>query len=198
MSALFVASHPREVREVIGSFGRKSTPTRCWHCSRTTGRASRPPARPPRATGPRGTGILWASSRGWASTRPLIPSFVDDGAWAAWKNGEALKGETAADRMMPGGFKAFEHQWALPVAFEMHERLGRADIEARTHALASQLKEGLRGMSRVRLVTPTDERLPAGIATVTPYAVRHVRLTPSIVNTPAEADRALAAIRDLA
>jgi isopenicillin-N epimerase len=170
--------------------------------------------------GPRGTGVLWASPRGWASTRPLIPSFVDDGAWAAWKNGEALKGETTADRMMPGGFKAFEHQWAMPVAFEMHARLGRADIQARTHALASQLKEGLRGMSGVRLVTPTDERLSAGIvsfdieglpaddaarrlrergviATVTPYAVRHVRLTPSIVNTPSEADRALAAIRDV-
>jgi isopenicillin-N epimerase len=75
-------------------------------------------------------------------------------------------------------------------------------------------------MSGVRLVTPTDERLSAGIvsfdieglpaddaarrlrdrgviATVTPYAVRHVRLTPSIVNTPSEADRALAAIRDV-
>ena len=171
--------------------------------------------------GPRGTGILWASTRGWASTRPLIPSFVDDGAWAAWKNGEALKGETTADRMMPGGFKAFEHQWAMPAAFEMHQRLGRADIQARTHALASQIKEGLRAMSKVRLVTPIDERLSAGIvsfdidglppdeassrlrerrviATVTPYAVRHVRRTPSIVNTPEEADRALAAIRELA
>ncbi|MEH0197435.1 hypothetical protein V7S57_17225 [Caulobacter sp. CCNWLY153] len=30
-----------------------------------------------------------------------------------------------------------------------------------------------------------------------PYAVQHVRLTPSIMNNPAEVDRALAAVRDI-
>jgi isopenicillin-N epimerase len=170
--------------------------------------------------GPRGTGILWASRRGWRATRPLIPSFVDDGAWAAWKNGDQLQGATTASRMMPGGFKAFEHQWALPAAFAMHERLGRAEIQTRTHVLSTQIKEGLQSMPGVHLVTPTNQALSAGIvafdvkgqspdaavrllrergviATVTPYAVRHVRLTPSILNTPEEAERALAAIREL-
>jgi isopenicillin-N epimerase len=122
--------------------------------------------------------------------------------------------------MMPGGFKAFEHQWALPVAFAMHDRLGRAEIQTRTHVLATQIKEGLQSMPGVHLVTPTNQALSAGIvafdvkgqspdaavrrlrergviATVTPYAVRHLRLTPSILNTPAEAERALAAIREL-
>jgi isopenicillin-N epimerase len=36
------------------------------------------------------------------------------------------------------------------------------------------------------------------IASVTPYAVRDVRLTPSIRNTPEEVDRAIKAVRGLA
>jgi isopenicillin-N epimerase len=73
----------------------------------------------------------------------------------------------------------------------------------------------------VRLRTPREEGLFSGIAcftlerldpfeavarlrekgivsTVTPYADRYVRLTPSIVNNPAEIDLALAAVRGLA
>jgi isopenicillin-N epimerase len=171
--------------------------------------------------GPRGTGILWGSARGWASCVPLIPSFTDDGTWSAWLEGDEPEGAVTASRMTPGGFKAFEHQWALPAAFELHEELGRAAVERRTHELARQLKEGLAAMDHVRLVTPMSESLSSGIvcfdvegmdprqavrrlrdgrviASVTPYAVRHVRLTPSIRNTPDEIDRVLEAVRGLA
>lgn len=172
--------------------------------------------------GPRGTGILWASRRGWQASRPIIPSFIDDGTWSAWLNGAEPDGPVSATRMTPGGFKAFEHQWALAEAFELHQQIGKADVQARTHELATQLKEGLAGMAHVRLATPMSSALSSGIvsfdvngldpwkaverlreehaviATVTPYAVRHVRLTPSIRNTPGEVDRALAAVRALA
>lgn len=171
--------------------------------------------------GPRGTGILWGSARGWAASLPIIPSFTDDGTWSAWLAGDEPEGPVTASRMTPGGFKAFEHQWALPAAFEMHQELGKAAVQQRTHELARQLKEGLQGMDHVELVTPMSESLSSGIvsfdvagldprqavrrlrndhviASVTPYAVRHVRLTPSIRNTPEEVDRALAAVRGLA
>jgi isopenicillin-N epimerase len=36
------------------------------------------------------------------------------------------------------------------------------------------------------------------VASVTPYATRYARLTPSIVNTPDEIDEALRAVRALA
>ena len=170
--------------------------------------------------GPRGTGILWGSSRGWAATKPLIPSFTDDGTWSAWLSGDEPDGPVTASRMTPGGFKAFEHQWALPAAFALHQELGKAEVQRRTHELAGQLKEGLREMPHVVLRTPVPPALSSGIvsfevsgmgpwdavarlrdegiiASVTPYAVRYVRLTPSIRNTPEEVDRTLAAIRKL-
>lgn len=73
-------------------------------------------------------------------------------------------------------------------------------------------------MPHVRLITPMDEGLSAGIvcfdvegmrphsvvrrlrdrriiATVTPYARMHARLTPSILNTAQEIERALEAVR---
>lgn len=170
--------------------------------------------------GPRGTGILWARRSAWAATRPLIPSFTDDGTWEAWLSGEEPESPSTASRMTPGGFKAFEHLWAVKEAFELHEKLGKAAVERRTHDLASQLKEGLRGMPHIRLVTPMPATLSSGIvafdvdgmspwdvvgklqdagiiASVTPYAVRYARLSPSVRNTPDEIDRVLEALRRL-
>jgi isopenicillin-N epimerase len=170
--------------------------------------------------GPRGTGVLWASSRGWAAVKPSIPSFIDDGVRSAWLEGEEPEGETTAARMTPGGFKAFEHVWAMNEAFEFHRSIGKARVAARTHELSRQMKEGLAAMDHVELVTPISDDLSAGIvcfdvngrspwdvvdhlrtqhviASVTPYAVRHARVTPSIRNTPAEIDRALEAVRAL-
>jgi selenocysteine lyase/cysteine desulfurase len=123
--------------------------------------------------------------------------------------------------LTPGGFKAYEHRWAMTEAFELHLRIGKQAVAARTHALARQLKEGLAAMGHVALHTPMSDALSSGIvcfdvngmspgecvdrllenkvvATVTPYATPHVRLAPSVRNTPAEVERALAAVRVLA
>jgi isopenicillin-N epimerase len=112
------------------------------------------------------------------------------------------------------------HQWALPEAFEFHRRIGPGRIISRTQELARQLTEGLARMPHVRLITPVDERLSSGIvcfdvegilpravvrrlrdrrivATVTPYATMHARLTPSILNTEAEIEMALEGVRGL-
>ena len=106
-------------------------------------------------------------------------------------------------------------------AFKFHLDIGKAKIAARTHELNRQLKEGLAGMSHVKLYTPRDEHLSAGIvcfdvnglsprdvvaglrqrniiATTTPYAQSHARVSPSIRNSPQEIEATLTAVRELA
>jgi selenocysteine lyase/cysteine desulfurase len=171
--------------------------------------------------GPRGTGIIAAGRRGFAPLIPSIPSFIEQAAFNAWITGDDDPGPTNGARMTPGGFKPFEHQWALADAFEWQQGLGKARVAARTHALARRLKEGLAGIPGVTLLTPMSDDLSAGIvafdvdglspegavrrlrdrsiiASVAPYATPHVRLTPSIRNSPAEVDTAIEAVSAIA
>jgi isopenicillin-N epimerase len=169
--------------------------------------------------GPRGTGIVAGTDEAWAATIPAIPSFIDDRVYDSWIR-DREPGPTNAAAMTPGGFKPFEHQWALPEAFAFHEEIGRARVAERTHELAGRLKEGLAEMAHVALRTPLSPDLSAGIVSfdvhglspprvvsllrerniigsVAPYATPHVRLTPSIRNSPEEIDTVLAEIRAL-
>ncbi|MGH7562953.1 MAG: aminotransferase class V-fold PLP-dependent enzyme [Gemmatimonadota bacterium] len=170
--------------------------------------------------GPRGTGILWGRGDRWSHLRPSIPSFRDGASWTAWFQGEEPGGRADGPRMTPGGFKPFEHRWSMAPAFEFHQAIGKERVRERTHDLARHLKEGLRSIDGVQLVTPMDEDLSSGIvccdvegmsawaavnalrgrdivATVTPYAVEYLRLSPSIRNTPEEVEAGLRAVRDL-
>jgi isopenicillin-N epimerase len=156
--------------------------------------------------GPRGTGFVWGKPQSWSAVTATIPSFSGDG--------------TPGAAMTPGGFHSFEHRWALAEAFRFHGRIGKARVQTRIHALAGRLKAGLAGMGHVTLHTPRAADLSAGIvcfsvdrlspdavvaalgrrrivATVTPYTPPFARLAPAIFNTPAEIDRALAAVRAL-
>ena len=122
--------------------------------------------------------------------------------------------------MSPGGFKTFEHQWAMKEAFEFHLGIGKKKISRRTHDLNQQCKEGLASMFHVRLYTPNDQALSAGIvcfdvdglaprevvgrlrsrgivATTTPYADSHARVSPSIRNSPEEIEIKLSELRAL-
>lgn len=172
--------------------------------------------------GPRGTGVVWGrGAEAWSLVRPTIPSFLDSTLWAAWARDVRPGGETTARRATPGGFKAFEHRWALEQAFDFLGAIGKDRIAARTHGLARRLKEGLVEIPRVQLVTPLAESVSSGIvcfdvegmsaatavgrlasrgvvATVTPYATTYARLAPSIINSPEEVDAALAAVREIA
>jgi isopenicillin-N epimerase len=156
--------------------------------------------------GPRGTGLVWGHPRAWPSVEATIPSFTSGGPGA---------------QMTPGGFHSFEHRWALNEAFRFHQSIGKERIEQRIHLLNRRLKAGLAGMSHVTLKTPRADSLSAGlvcfdvrglsptavvsalrrrriIATVTPYTPTYARLSPGLLNTPVQIDRALAAIRALA
>ena len=157
--------------------------------------------------GPRGTGIVWGKPDAWRFVTHTIPSFGGAG------------GPGAANT--PGGFHSFEHRWALADAFALHRGIGKARVEARIHALARRLKAGLAAVRRVRVLTPTADELSAGIvcfevaglspggvvdrldarrivATLTPSTPSYARLAPGLLNTPADVDRAVAAVRAIA
>ncbi|QXI26869.1 pyoverdine-tailoring periplasmic protein PvdN [Pseudomonas vanderleydeniana] len=100
--------------------------------------------------GPRGTGIVCARSEELRDVTPLEPTFSEDTNFAT--------------SMSPGGYHAFEHRWALDQAFELHLELGKADVQARIHALNSELKQRLQADSRIELVTPMSPELSAGFS----------------------------------
>jgi isopenicillin-N epimerase len=155
--------------------------------------------------GPRGTGFVWGRSEAWSAVVPTIPTF-----------GGGTDGPGAA--MTPGGFHSFEHRWALAEAFEFQMEITRSRVSGRVHELNDRLKQGLAEMKHVRLRTPLAHELSAGIVcfevdamstsevverlrerrivgSVAPYASHYARLTPGIVNSEREVDRALAEIR---
>lgn len=98
--------------------------------------------------GPRGTGIICARSPQLSPLTPTIASFssYDD-------FGHALT---------PGGYHAFEHQWAARRAFEFHLAIGKAQVSERIHALNGYLKQRLGALREIELVTPLGSELSAG------------------------------------
>ena len=123
--------------------------------------------------------------------------------------------------MTPGGFHSFEHRFALKEAFELHQQLKPAQVEARIHELNRHAKEELAKMIKVKLYTPMPDELSAGIicfdiagmeqkevvgrldemriiASTTPYRISYARITPSLLNSHEDVDKTLAAIRQLA
>ena len=170
--------------------------------------------------GPRGTGFVWAKPAVWANMRPLIPTLHSLQPFEAWEAEKEPIPPARAAWFSPGGFQAFEHMWALPVAFDFHQKIGPARITRRIHQLNRQLKEGLARMPHVVLHTPIDEDLSAGmvcfevrglkpeqvvqrllkqkiVASTTPYQVTYARIGCSIVNTPEEVEKTLGAVSQL-
>lgn len=152
--------------------------------------------------GPRGTGLIFGTPRAWAAADPVIPAF-------------------GAQPFSPGGYHSFENRWALAEAFAFHQAVGRDRIAARITELATALKDGIAAIPGIRLVTPRDPALSAGIvccdipgkhpgtvapvlaavkviASVTPYDPPYLRFGPTMVNTPEDIEAALRALRTVA
>ena len=195
----------------VHGFGAEATTVRDLHCDAFASGCHK------WLYGPRGTGVLWAGARMRELMRPAIPSFEDGASFGAWLAGTAPVGAPDGARLTPGGFHSFEHRWALAEAFGFHQSIGRARVEARIRSLAARLQAGLGDVRSVRLRTPTARALSAGlvcfdvegrdpedvvarlaaariVASVTPYARRHVRLGPGIVNTVGDVDAAVRAV----
>ncbi|PIB42928.1 class V aminotransferase [Pseudomonas sp. 2822-15] len=98
--------------------------------------------------GPRGTGLVCARDAENKYVTPMVPTFSEDTNFAT--------------TMTPGGYHAFEHRWAADEAFKLHLQLGKAQVEARIHALNSELKTQLLAHPQVELVTPRSADLSAG------------------------------------
>ncbi|BDB19310.1 class V aminotransferase [Pseudomonas sp. CYM-20-01] len=98
--------------------------------------------------GPRGTGVVCARDPQNQYVTPMVPTFSED--------------KDFATTMTPGGYHAFEHRWAADEAFKLHLQLGKAQVQARIHALNSELKDHLLAHPRIELVTPRSPELSAG------------------------------------
>lgn len=170
--------------------------------------------------GPRGTGLIWANQQAGQAIGALIPPF-DPTGFNNWLGGTDSP-RPFQDAGTPGGYKAFEHRWAVADAFGFHEAIGADRVAARTRELATQLKDGLAEVPGVRVVTPSDPQLSSGlvccevagmhagqvadrlhrdhgiVASVTPYRDQYVRFGTSIVITPEQIDQAVAAMAELA
>jgi selenocysteine lyase/cysteine desulfurase len=168
--------------------------------------------------GPRGTGLVWGSPRGWSRFVPTIPPFANE-SFQAWF-GFGGSGPPPGPAATPGGYHSFEHRWALADAFALHDAIGRDQVAARTRELAARLKNGLADVAGVRLVTPADPDRSAGIvccevsgvqpaqavqrlreqkvvASATPYRTSYLRFGPTIANDEAQVDAAVRAVQSL-
>jgi len=153
--------------------------------------------------GPRGTGLIWGKRAAWDRYTPSIPTFQEYRPSAT-----------------PGGYHAFEHQWALREAFEFHRAIGRGRVAVRIQELNTKLKQGLAAMDHVKLVTPMGTDISAGIvccqvrghtsveavnllaqkgiyASATPYNPSYLRFGASIATLESDVDNALAAVKQL-
>jgi selenocysteine lyase/cysteine desulfurase len=169
--------------------------------------------------GPHGTAIVWARPDAWARIRPVAMPFHMGYIMAREYGVQAVPPPDGPTRT-PGGFRAYEHRWALREAFELHLSLGKAEVEKRIHELARHCKTGLSALPRVTLHTPMDPDVSSGIvcfevagmkpdavvarlkekrvvASATPYLPSYARMTPGLLNTPEEVDRAVAVVATL-
>lgn len=155
--------------------------------------------------GPRGTGMVWVNPEVANQIDPLLPG---------------IDGRSPTALLGPGGFHAFEHQWAVPAAVRFHQRLGRNRVAARITELATQFKDGLAELPNTVIHTPRDPKMSAGMVcfditgqtgqqvverlaqkriqiTTASYRIPYARIGTAIVNTPQEIDRTLREIRAL-
>jgi selenocysteine lyase/cysteine desulfurase len=169
---------------------------------------------------PRGTGIVWAKADTWARMKPLVVSYEDINLYEAWMAGKPPAALRAASFGL-GGFQAYEHIWAVSAAVELHEAIGRARVAQRIRGLNTHAREELAKMSHVRLRSPKDPALCAGITAfdvegmdgetavkklhdrsvlgaASPYRPAYARLSFGIANSEEDVETALNAVRALA
>ncbi|MEM8998113.1 MAG: aminotransferase class V-fold PLP-dependent enzyme [Acidobacteriota bacterium] len=148
--------------------------------------------------GPRGTGIICGRPDAWRYVGGTVPSL------------NPLR--------FPGGVLPYEYHFALADAFNLHMDLGKDVVEKHTVGLARRLKDGLASLPGVTVVTPRQRTLSSGIvccdladhepgdvvdrlreehdirASVSSWDAKwqkHIRFSPSILNTAADIDRVL-------
>jgi isopenicillin-N epimerase len=165
--------------------------------------------------GPHGTGFVAATHDSWQQVTPIIPSYTDtmDLIIEEEDRPKFMDGK----QMTPGGFHTLEYRWAFANAFQFVNSIGKEQIYERVHYLNRMCKAALASMPHVRLHTPMDDQLSAGItafevdgystpevikallerkviATAAPYRISWARFTPGIINTEKEVEQAVSAV----
>ena len=168
--------------------------------------------------GPRGTGFLYGRSLDQLTT--TIPSFSTE-AYQGFITG-TTPSSAGGNLVGPGGYKAYEHRWALPEAYGFIQAIGPARIQKRAQELATTLKKGLAAIPGVQVHTPLDPALSAGLvcctitglgpeeavrrlradhaiaASTTPYRESYLRFGTSMVVSPDQVEAAIKAVRAIA
>lgn len=160
--------------------------------------------------GPKEAGVLYVRAE---RTAELWPTFVGVG----WNDADGT-GLAGAGRFATLGQQNDATHAGLAAALDFHELIGPEQVEKRTLALTTALREGLVHLDGVAAVTPGDPSLRAGVCIVRVAGVearplfealyaRHgiagaptggLRLSPHIYNTMAEIDAAVEAVRETA
>jgi selenocysteine lyase/cysteine desulfurase len=171
--------------------------------------------------GPRGTGLIWGSEKGWEKIIPIATSFKAEAFWAWYKKTNPDEHCPKAWLCMPGGFQAYEHRWALSKAFDFHLFIGKKAISDRIYSLSSYCKERIDSIPHVRLCTPLENNLSSGmvcfdvegqepslvvekllekriVSGQTPYRRSCCRFTPGIINKWSDLEIALDALEKIA
>jgi isopenicillin-N epimerase len=120
--------------------------------------------------GPLDAGLLYVRRESQASVWPALPDRPD--GWSAIDRfGAALATSSpeysAQARLGTGALvRRGAAISAMPIAFDLHEAVGRAQIHQRIRTLATELRSGLRKVAGLDVVTPSHPALSAGIVTV--------------------------------
>jgi selenocysteine lyase/cysteine desulfurase len=123
------------------------------------------------AYGPRGTGIWCGTPEAWKEYVTVTPSTTGDDN-PGWVNS-------------PGGLHSYEDRWPLDVAFEfLTKEVGKRNVQERIRYLATLLKDELRKLPHVQLVTPYSAEHSAGIVC---FDVDEFREDPSATTSVASA-----------
>jgi isopenicillin-N epimerase len=160
---------------------------------------------------PQGTGLLYVGERWRQSLWPTLAS----GGWDDTSLG--------AHRLNHLGTMDESRLAGLLAALELFHALGMSRVEARVRYLRGLLEQGLRSIPGVRLASPMAERLSGGIASfsvdgveslalqrhlsevanvrtrvIGEYGYGWMRLSTHVYNTPAEIERVLELLSDVA
>lgn len=156
---------------------------------------------------PKGNGLLWLARSAWER----IASTFASGEWNNREDaGRRFTHVGTTNQSLVKGFEA---------ALDFLDRIGHATVTQRIRALATSLRNGLATIPAVRVLTPSDERLRAGIVTwrleghddrkvaaelmerdhITVRAiVAGLRTSPHVYVTLADIDRLVARVRSMA
>lgn len=162
--------------------------------------------------GPKQVGVLYVRQERIADVWPGIVS-------VGW-NKDALTSKVASKKFETLGQRDDGAISAVATAVEFHRGIGFENVEARTTALATRLKEGLGRLSKVKMITPIDPQLSGGVVIsqmpdldraamsalvrdlydkygIACAATGGLRLSPHVYNSMADVDLAIRGVGEL-